>query len=333
MLSQKIALMILLSFLSAAGAGYVALHKKSPVAELLYIPDGSHMEIISQLDRQNSPIGTINGWFFVFSKKPTPGWVRIKGRMSPAQLWSALLNLPREKTRKVVFYSDETIEEFADSFARQARLKKKEILDYYYMLSPFLEGGIVAGFYDLPYDIDAKTAISFMVGRSEDIFEDLFERLHEDEYSPESFKRFLIIASIIQKETWKEEEMGLISSVIYNRLKKNMKLQMDATLRYGRYSHKAVTPSRIRRDRSRYNTYRYRGLPPEPLCSVTREALEAALKPTDTKYLYFIRNIYGTHDFSPDYAGHLANISRYKYELAKLRRYRKLLRSGKKLNR
>jgi len=61
--------------------------------------------------------------------------------------------------------------------------------------------------------------------------------------------------------------MPKISSVIYNRLKRGMPLQMDGTLNYGLYSHVRVTPERIREDRSPFNTYLNRGIPPYPVSS------------------------------------------------------------------
>jgi UPF0755 protein len=111
--------------------------------------------------------------------------------------------------------------------------------------------------------------------------------------------------------------MALISSVIHNRLKKNMMLQLDATLNYGKYSHQIVTPSRIKSDKSHYNTYLHKGLPPHPIGSATKEAIIAAIKPADTNYLYFMLNPKGKHDFSATYSMHLANIRHYRQVLKK----------------
>jgi UPF0755 protein len=104
--------------------------------------------------------------------------------------------------------------------------------------------------------------------------------------------------------------MPLVASVIYNRIKKGMRLQMDGTLNYGKYSHVRVTPKRIRNDKSIYNTYKYRGVPAIPVCNVGFEAIKASVFPAKTDYLYFMKSKNGTHDFSCNYSTHLSNIKR-----------------------
>ena len=132
------------------------------------------------------------------------------------------------------------------------------------------------------------------------------------EFDKNSWYRYLTIASIIQKESANKKEMPLVSSVIYNRLKKGMRLQMDGTLNYGKFSHIKVTPQRIKEDNSKYNTYKNRGLPPYPVSSISNEAIFAAIFPKKTSYLYFVRSSKGVHVFSKTYKEHLRNIKRKK---------------------
>ena len=120
--------------------------------------------------------------------------------------------------------------------------------------------------------------------------------------------QYVTVASVIQKEAANNQEMPLVSSVIQNRLKKGMKLQMDGTLNYGKYSHEKVTAKRIRNDKSPYNTYIYKGLPPYPVCNVGFDAIKAAIFPAQTDYLYFVKSKDGTHKFSRYYSTHLRNI-------------------------
>ena len=89
-----------------------------------------------------------------------------------------------------------------------------------------------------------------------------------------------------------------------------MKLQMDGTLNYGKYSHIKVTPKRIREDNSIYNTYKNSGIPKLPVCNVSFDAIKAALFPAKTNYLYFMKSKRGTHNFSRNYSTHLTNIKR-----------------------
>ncbi|MBT8344155.1 MAG: endolytic transglycosylase MltG, partial [Sulfurovum sp.] len=133
-------------------------------------------------------------------------------------------------------------------------------------------------------------------------------------YTPElmELKIAHVIASIIQKESNSIHEMLLISSVIYNRLEKGMRLQIDSTLNYGPYAHTIVTPERIKSDESDYNTYKHKGLPPHPLSTVTLDALRASINPTTSNYIFFMLNQDGTHNFTATYRDHLQNIRAFR---------------------
>ena len=244
------------------------------------------------------------------------GWVRFKQGESPPTnkaLVEALQTQPREPTRRVVMYGGDTIHLFAEHLSEQTHLPKGELLNAYYRFSPYADGGILAGYYPIPYNTTPEASMFFMTDRSDKVFANL-TRTHHLSYDPKTFKHYLIVASIIQKETYHTAEMPLIASVITNRLRRGMKLQLDATLNYGPYAHTPVTPERIHTDESAFNTYKFAGLPPEPIGSVSQAALQAAIQPAKTSYLFFVRNAEGTHDFSATYADHLANIARIKGE-------------------
>lgn len=100
----------------------------------------------------------------------------------------------------------------------------------------------------------------------------------------------LIRASMVQKETEKEEEYPLVAGVINNRLAKGMKLQFDSTTVYamtnGLYGVKRVTYDDLKLE-SPYNTYQVEGLPIGPICSPSLAAIDAVLNPAQHNYLYF----------------------------------------------
>ncbi len=124
-------------------------------------------------------------------------------------------------------------------------------------------------------------------------------------YNQKEWFQKVAIASVVQKEAANNEEMPLVAAVVFNRLKKNMPLQMDGSLNYGQYSHSKVTPERIRNDTSPYNTYKYKGVPPYPAGSVSLQAIEAVFNPAQVDYLYFVRDRNtGTHKFSKTYEEH-----------------------------
>lgn len=112
----------------------------------------------------------------------------------------------------------------------------------------------------------------------------------------------------MQKEAADIGEMPLVSAVIYNRLKAKMPLQMDGSLNYGEFSHSKVTPERIRNDKSVYNTYKNRGIPPYPVGSASLDAILATIRPANVDYLYFVRDrSTGKHSFSKTYKEHIKN--------------------------
>jgi UPF0755 protein len=96
------------------------------------------------------------------------------------------------------------------------------------------------------------------------------------------------IASIIEKEVNREEYRAKVARVIYNRLAKDMKLQMDSTVTYAENLKGTTTTAKQRQSRSPYNTYRYKGLPPGPIAAPGKAALQAAAQPENGKWLFFV---------------------------------------------
>lgn len=126
-----------------------------------------------------------------------------------------------------------------------------------------------------------------------------------------SVNDIIILASIIQKETYDPAEAPLISSVYHNRLRKGMRLQADPTVIYGLMPEfDGNLRKRDLQDPSNpYNTYRHGGLPPTPICNPTRMAINAALYPADTDYLYFVADKNHKHTFSVSYDEHREKVN------------------------
>jgi UPF0755 protein len=121
----------------------------------------------------------------------------------------------------------------------------------------------------------------------------------------------LTLASMIEKEAVRPEERERISSVFHNRLKLKMRLQSDPTSVYGvRAFGGKVSGGDVRR-RSRYNTYVVDGLPPGPIGNPGEEAIEAALSPLSTPFLYFVARNDGTHHFSETLKEHNRAVTKY----------------------
>jgi UPF0755 protein len=123
--------------------------------------------------------------------------------------------------------------------------------------------------------------------------------------------QLLTLASIIQKEAGNNSEMPLISAVFHNRLRRGIALQADPTVIYGVKDFDGNLTRRHLREITPYNTYRVPGLPPGPIASPGRAALQAAANPAAVNYLYFVARGDGSHKFSSTLREHNAAVRRY----------------------
>ena len=113
-----------------------------------------------------------------------------------------------------------------------------------------------------------------------------------------SLDEIIIIASLVEKEAKVDDERPLIATVLLNRLKKRMKLNCDATVRYALKKYDAPLTKDDLLINSPYNTYLYYGLPPSPICNPGLKSIIAVINPSDADYLYYVSKGNGTHYFS-----------------------------------
>ena len=133
----------------------------------------------------------------------------------------------------------------------------------------------------------------------------------EHKLTPNDLQEASIVASMVEREVLHDAECRTVAGVIHNRLRKNMLLQIDATVVYAwRLKGRKVTRV-LNKDLeidSPYNTYKYQGLPPRPICVPGIEAWGAALDPEFNDYLYYVAGRDGYHHFSKTFSEHKANI-------------------------
>jgi UPF0755 protein len=126
----------------------------------------------------------------------------------------------------------------------------------------------------------------------------------------------IIFASIVEKETGRPDERSRVAGVFMNRLRTGMRLQSDPTVIYGIAGGQGrlgrpITRADLRQQ-SAHNTYQIKGLPPTPICNPGRSAIDAALKPAETKELYFVADGSGGHAFSTTLTQHNAAVSNWR---------------------
>ena len=183
-----------------------------------------------------------------------------------------------------------------------------------------LEGYLYPDTYTLPKDANSDKVIRMMLDRFGEVFSDKYKaRASELGYT---VNEIITVASIIENEAGVPKDRKKIASVIYNRLKKNMPLQMDSTVQYllelsG--SHKENISYADTKKSSPYNTYTNNGLPPGPICSPGKASIKAALYPSETTYLYFVASekLDGSSAFSNTHEQFLKDKEAYAKALAR----------------
>ena len=175
-----------------------------------------------------------------------------------------------------------------------------------------LEGYLFPDTYSLPRTATADDLAETMVARFKVVFGESLRRQAAE--TGLSVPEVVTLASLGERETALAEERPLIAAVFRNRLSMGMALQCDPTVIYaldraGLYDGN-LTRANLTFD-SRYNTYRYSGLPPGPIAAPGLPSLEAAVQPADVGYLYFVSRNDGSHVFASSLREHNRNVREY----------------------
>lgn len=272
--------------------------------KIIYVPKGSIKSIVTHLSKEGYDVNRFDTFILRFLGSPQYGWIDLgKEELSKGEfLW--LLTRAKAATKSITLIPGDTTYVALEKIAARFGLESEKLWEAYEKRASFPDGVFIPDTYHLPIGFNEDELIEYLLEFAMNEHKHMAET-YQKSYDPVRWFRIITIASIIEKEAANHEEMPLVASVIYNRLAKNMRLQMDGTLNYGEFSNQRVTSRRIRQDSSRFNTYKRRGLPPHPVSIVSNAAIKAALFPTKSNYLYFVKNESGTHTFSESYRSHL----------------------------
>lgn len=164
-----------------------------------------------------------------------------------------------------------------------------------------LEGYLFPDTYDLPPLLGARQTILRQL-RAFDL------KVWQGLNRPNDLQRIITIASLVEMETGTDADRPMIAGVISNRLKKNMRLQIDATILYGMGKWRRLTFADYKNQTNPYNTYLIDGLPPGPICSPSLKSIQAAMHPAEHDYLYYVALPNGSSLFAETYEEHKQNI-------------------------
>ena len=291
---------MILSFIA-----YLFTPVKSP--KIIYIPQGSVFKSISHLQNEGVNLYYIDAFVLRLIGHPQQGWIDIKAQEMSRIEFLYRLTKAKAATREVTLIPGETTIIFLQELSKELEMDYDALRTAYDAHAPMPEGNFVPNTYSVPNGIGADALIRHLLKQSEKAMKKWAIEANT-EVGSDKWLQIVTKASVIQKEAASIDDMPFVSSVIDNRIKAGMRLQMDGTLNYGEYSHQKVTAQRIRTDRTPYNTYKNKGLPKYPVCNVSKEAIAAAIHPKQTDYLYFVRNKKGEHVYSSYFSTHRKNI-------------------------
>ena len=157
-------------------------------------------------------------------------------------------------------------------------------------------------------DVSEVNVLNLLLRTFEEKTKDIFV---ERGLSEQEVADVINLASIVEEETFNNEDRRIVAGVLLNRLEINMPLQVDVTFQYinGKNSY-TLTVADLKED-SPYNTYVNRGLPPTPISSPSLESIMAVLDPVPSEYLYFLSSRSGVMYYAKTFEGHIRNRQLY----------------------
>jgi UPF0755 protein len=245
------------------------------------------------------------------------GEYRLSASMTPIQILDTLVSgevnlhvitIPEGYTYKQIAQELERLG-LADATLFMQTASDPEVVAGFGLEGRTMEGYLFPDTYYLPKGLDPRTIIAKMVERfHQQVPEAWYQRAKELGFS---MLQIVTLAAMIEKETGDPSERPVISSVFHNRLKKKMRLESDPTVIYGINDFNGNLTRKHLSTYSDYNTYIIRGLPPGPIANPGRAAIEAALFPAKTDFLYFVSKKDKTHHFSTTIAEHNEAVRKY----------------------
>ena len=275
--------------------------------------------------------GLIRSWLSIYvplkvnNQNPTiiPGEYSLKLSYTPGRIIDAI------KKREIIYHTavipeGKTVKDVADILAGTGLvtadevrnvLQDPELISKTMSPVPSLEGYLFPDTYKFTRPITAKAMIDQMITRGRKVW------LEDPSRGEKSIKlgltshQVLTLASIIQKEAGNNSEMADVSSVLHNRMSISMPLQMDSTVIYGKKDFDGNLTKADLATPSAYNTYLITGLPPTPIANPGIAAIDAALNPAETNYLYFVSRGNGTSQFSETPKEHYQAVAKYQKQI------------------
>ncbi len=300
--------------------------------EYIYVPSGSNLyDVVNILQNKNILINS-NSFIWVAKQKKydtniKSGKYRINNKLNNNDLVN-LLRAGNQVPVRITFNNIRTIEDFSFIISNQleidSHLIMKSILDSVFLDSLNLNKYSIASLfipntYEFYWNTSVENFVIKMINEHSIFWNK--NRMRLAEKIGLSKVEVSILASIVEKEqNIKKDERKIIAGLYLNRIKKNMKLESDPTLVFalGDFSIKRVL-NKDKKIKSKYNTYKYKGLPPGPICIPSINSIDAVLNAASHNYIFMCakEDFSGYHNFANTYKQHLRNARKYQKALNK----------------
>lgn len=271
---------------SAQAAADALVDTNSRVGKLRIIPGLQLADVVANTAKGSS---TVEGYVTAITRAACVPINNVSKCFTTDELWHAIETTPAAELG-VVEWAVERVDAAPDPRRR-------------------LEGMLMPGDYDVPPGVSALETLKSLVAASASRWNST-EIIARSQAIGKTPYEMTIIASIVEEEGTKAD-MPKVSRVIFNRLAKPMKLQMDSTVNYALNRAQIAVSLKDLKTPSPYNTYLNMGLPPTPIASPGEEALAASFEPMDGRWLFFVKvDLKGTSCFSITEAEHNACVEK-----------------------
>jgi len=317
-----IAGLLVAATLAAPYVTFVSSAVTPPQEQLVIVAPGSSFATVSKqlraagvvtdtryfgwLARWKEAAGRIRSGDYMFRSAATPG--EILDRLVKGDVYQYPLTIPEGLTLEEIAARIEA-KQLGNAERFLAAAHNPELLKALGIEDGSAEGYLFPETYLIPKGYGEKRLVRRMVA-------EFRKRLPAD--FAEAAKKYnmtlhelVTLASIIQKEVARTDEMPLVSAVFHNRLRIGMRLQSCPTVIYGLDEFDGNLTRKHLETYTSYNTYRFGGLPPGPISNPGTNALAAAANPAEVKYLYFVARGDGSHAYSTNLRDHNAAVRRY----------------------
>ena len=257
-----------------------------------------------------------------------PGKYRIANGMTTRQIINLIKYNKQEKVK--LYYNSQirNIDEFIEYTDEKLALTNSELedlitderkLNELFQLNPDNAFALITpGIYEVSWAINANEFFNELSRKYQTVWDG--KRTSRVKKMGFSIPEVITLASIVQSESAIKSEQAKIAGVYINRLNKNMPLQADPTLKFANGNYDVQRVLDVDKEiNSPYNTYRYKGLPPGPICLVSNQAIDATLNYVKHNYIFFCAKplLNGFSDYSVSYEQHQKYANAYKRALDK----------------